>query len=65
MIEENQPLLLQGKLANASHLKEIHIAAINNNIRSSYVVLEGEHGHDSFLFHTNQYSQIIRKFIES
>ena len=45
--------------------KEIQIAAINNNIRSSYVVLEGEHGHDSFLFHTNQYSQIIRKFIES
>ena len=45
--------------------KEIQIAAMNNNIKSSYVVLEGEHGHDSFLFHNDQYSQIIRKFIQS
>ena len=45
--------------------KEIQIAAMNNNIKSSYVVLEGEHGHDSFLFHNDQYSQIISKFIQS
>ena len=45
--------------------KEIQIAAMNNNIKSSYVVLEGEHGHDSFLFHDDQYSQIISKFIQS
>ena len=45
--------------------KEIQIAAMNNNIKSSYVVLDGEHGHDSFLFHNDQYSQIIRKFIQS
>ena len=31
----------------------------------NYVVLEGEHGHDSFLFHNDQYSQIISKFIQS
>ena len=45
--------------------KEIQIAAINNNIKSSYIVLDGEHGHDSFLFHSNQYSKIIKKFIQS
>ena len=45
--------------------KEIQIAAINNNIKSSYVVLDGEHGHDSFLFHSEQYSKIIKKFIQS
>lgn len=45
--------------------KEIQIAAINNNIRSSYIVLEGEHGHDSFLFHSDMYSKLIRKFLES
>ena len=45
--------------------KEIQIAAINNNIKSSYVVLDGEHGHDSFLFHSKQYSKIIKKFIQS
>ena len=42
--------------------KEIQIAAINNNIKSSYVVLDGEHGHDSFLFYKEQYSRIIEKF---
>ena len=45
--------------------KEIQIAAINNNIKSSYVVLDGEHGHDSFLFHSEKYSKIIKKFIQS
>ena len=38
---------------------------MNNNIKSSYVVLEGEHGHDSFLFHNERYAKIIRKFSES
>ena len=45
--------------------KEIQIAAMNNNIKSSYIILNGEHGHDSFLFHSKRYSQIISKFIES
>jgi len=45
--------------------KEIQLAAMQNNINSSYVVLDGEHGHDSFLFHTDKYSKIIRKFISS
>tara|TARA_B100001250_G_scaffold406423_1_gene425458 strand:+ start:8837 stop:9928 length:1092 start_codon:yes stop_codon:yes gene_type:complete len=45
--------------------KEIQIAAMSNNIKSSYIILNGEHGHDSFLFHSERYSQIISKFIES
>ena len=45
--------------------KEIQIAAMNNNIKSSYVVLEGEHGHDSFLFASDKYAKIIEKFIQS
>ena len=45
--------------------KEIQIAAMNNNIKSSYVVLDGEHGHDSFLFASDKYAKIIEKFIQS
>ena len=45
--------------------KEIQMAAIDNNICSSYIVLEGEHGHDSFLFNSDKYSKVIKKFIES
>ena len=35
----------------------------HNNIKSSYVVLDGDHGHDSFLFYKEKYSKIIEKFI--
>ena len=45
--------------------KEIQMAAMDNNINSSYIVLEGAHGHDSFLFSSDEYSKVIRKFIES
>ena len=45
--------------------KEIQMAAMDNNINSSYIVLEGAHGHDSFLFSSEEYSKVIRKFIES
>lgn len=45
--------------------KEIQMAAMDNNINSSYIVLEGAHGHDSFLFSSEEYSKAIRKFIES
>ena len=45
--------------------KEIQIAAMNNNIKSSFVVFNGEHGHDSFLFHSTEYSNVIKKFIGS
>ena len=45
--------------------KEIQMAAMDNNISSSYIVLEGAHGHDSFLFSSEEYSKVINKFIES
>lgn len=45
--------------------KEIQLAAMDNDVNSSYVVLEGDHGHDSFLFDSKKYSKIIKKFIES
>ena len=45
--------------------KEIQIAAMNNNIKSSFIVLDGEHGHDSFLFDSQPYSKLIKNFIES
>ena len=35
--------------------KEIQIAAIKENIDSSYIVLDGEQGHDSFLFRTEKF----------
>ena len=45
--------------------KEIQMAAMDNNISSSYIVLEGAYGHDSFLFSSEEYSKVINKFIES
>ena len=45
--------------------KEIQIAAMNNDIKSSFIVLDGEHGHDSFLFDSQPYSTLIKNFIES
>jgi len=45
--------------------KEIQIAAMNNNIKSSFLVFDGENGHDSFLFSSKEYSNAIEKFIES
>ena len=45
--------------------KEIQMAAMKNNIASSYICLEGAQGHDSFLFATEKYSKIIKTFLES
>ena len=40
-------------------------AGMNNNIKVSFVVFDGEHGHDSFLFDSKEYSNVIERFIES
>ena len=45
--------------------KEIQMAAMKNNIASSYICLEGAQGHDSFLFATEKYTKIIKTFLES
>ena len=40
-------------------------AAMRCGIESSFVVLDGENGHDSFLFFTDRYFNLIRSFLES
>ena len=45
--------------------KEIQAAAMNANVLSSFVILPGNQGHDSFLFHTPEYEKILSNFIES
>ena len=45
--------------------KEIQLAAMNVGVACSCVILEGEQGHDSFLFASNRYVDILKGFIES
>ena len=45
--------------------KEIQLAAMNVGVACSCVILEGEQGHDSFLFASQRYVDIVKGFIES
>jgi homoserine O-acetyltransferase len=45
--------------------KEIQIAAMNVNVKSSCVSLFGQQGHDSFLFASERYKNILKTFMES
>jgi homoserine O-acetyltransferase len=45
--------------------REIQLAAMNVNIPCSYITLNGEQGHDSFLFASERYNNIVKKFIDS
>jgi homoserine O-acetyltransferase len=45
--------------------KEIQIAAMNVNVKSSCVSLFGQQGHDSFLFASERYENILKTFMES
>ena len=45
--------------------KEICLASIKANKKCSYIELEGEHGHDSFLYPNEDYQNAIKNFIES
>ena len=45
--------------------KAIQIAAIKAGVRSSYVEFEGDYGHDSFLFNSNNYAATLKNFLES
>ena len=45
--------------------KEIQLAAMNVGVACSCVILEGKQGHDSFLFASNRYVDILKGFIES
>ncbi|MDA9570549.1 homoserine O-acetyltransferase [Gammaproteobacteria bacterium] len=45
--------------------KEIQLAAMNVNVACSCVILEGRQGHDSFLFASDRYVNILKAFIEA
>ena len=45
--------------------KDIQLAAMRCGIESSFVVLDGENGHDSFLFLNDRYFNLIHSFLES
>ena len=44
---------------------EIQIAAIKAEIKSSYIELEGDYGHDSFLYYSDRYSTALKSFLEN
>ena len=43
--------------------KEIQMAAIKAGIKSSYIELNGNYGHDSFLFYSDEYSDGLKNFL--
>lgn len=45
--------------------KEIQLAGMKTNVNCTYVNLHGEQGHDSFLFASEKYNEIIKAFIKS
>ena len=44
---------------------EIQMSAIKAGINSTYIELEGDYGHDSFLFHSDRYSTALKNFLNS
>jgi len=44
---------------------EIQMSAIKAGINSSYIELEGDYGHDSFLFYSDRYSGALKHFLNS
>jgi homoserine O-acetyltransferase len=43
--------------------KELHLAAIKAGVHSSFIELSGQHGHDSFLFTSEDYTSAISNFL--
>ena len=62
---EEDPVYSNIKLIAKKCADKKLIAGMNNNIKTSFVVFDGENGHDSFLFNSKEYSNVIEKFIES
>jgi homoserine O-acetyltransferase len=44
---------------------EIQMSAIKAGIDSSYIELDGDYGHDSFLFYSDQYAAALKNFLNS
>ena len=44
---------------------DIQMSAIKAGIDSTYIELNGEYGHDSFLFYSDDYSAALKNFLNS
>ena len=44
---------------------DIQMSAIKAGINSTYIELEGDYGHDSFIFHSDRYSNALKNFLNS
>ena len=44
---------------------DIQMSAIKAGINSTYIELEGDYGHDSFLFHSDRYAAALKNFLNS
>jgi len=44
---------------------DIQMSAIKAGINSTYIELEGDYGHDSFLFRSDRYSTALKNFLNS
>ena len=44
---------------------DIQMSAIKAGINSSYIELDGDYGHDSFLFYSHQYASALKNFLTS
>ena len=44
---------------------DIQMSAIKAEIDSTYIELNGEYGHDSFLFYSDDYSAALKNFLNS
>ena len=44
---------------------DIQMSAIKAGIDSSYIELDGDYGHDSFLFYSDQYASALKNFLNS
>ena len=44
---------------------DIQMSAIKAGIDSTYLELEGDYGHDSFLFYSDQYAAVLKNFLNS
>jgi homoserine O-acetyltransferase len=44
---------------------DIQMSAVKAGIDSTYLELEGDYGHDSFLFYSDQYAAVLKNFLNS
>ena len=42
---------------------KFYVGAIDAGINSAYIELDGDYGHDSFLFYSDQYAAALKNFL--